>query len=555
MDYLGGVHKEHTRQMHQNIREQEQHAVMHQAEDEQQQRINQQEQPRQQASPYARFMQNLKPLPALPGQFGPAPENANASLKKRKKEYHKLKKQLKEEPRLVSEEEVKKLSRFHTKKSRDEWANKTLSHSTLTRGETMRMILDDGDYSNFENLDLVMRNLVASKALQKFQDEFHVTENSDPEVICAQISEQGGVSALLNPALRLGLSLAQRTENIPEGMKNFYRSLDEAMSTAVMVATLTHEADKKTVKKYLADKGLSNSDADADKVIAVNQAQQIQIAKRLLLMQLSDFRKITTEENKTVSGTGWDKSMAVALSHCSRIVLTLPKLDHDGASNANDQRNMWRTIMTTGGDNLAEDNPRASSTHNIQRRKVRKGGIMRSKEKKVWFNLIGQRGMNCAIGGLGNAGISGKTIFNDGSCGHFYSMYKEADEDHYGTMLMGLESDANGVTNQMGHTHDWHATAEKASSLGGQRTDEVGDKYGGRQCLLNEMSARDITTWMSALENKMLEWQGQEGGLSVGTAYATMQMLAGKKLDAEGWDFMRRTLGLPPNMRIGDPTI
>ena len=88
-------------------------------------------------------------------------------------------------------------------------------------------------------------------------------------------------------------------------------------------------------------------------------------------------------------------------------------------------------------------------------------------------------------------------------------MYKEGDEEHYGAMLMGMESDAHGVMNQMGHTHDIHATPEKASSFGGQRTDEVGNKYGGRQCDLSKKSAREITRWMTALERKMQEWQSQ----------------------------------------------
>lgn len=39
-------------------------------------------------------------------------------------------------------------------------------------------------------------------------------------------------------------------------------------------------------------------------------------------------------------------------------------------------------------------------------------------------------------------------------------MYKEGDEEHYGAMLMGMESDAHGVMNQMEHTHDIHATPE-----------------------------------------------------------------------------------------------
>ncbi len=69
---------------------------------------------------------------------------------------------------------------------------------------------------------------------------------------------------------------------------------------------------------------------------------------------------------------------------------------------------------------------------------------------------------------------------------------------------MGLESDCPGMTNQMGHIHDIKAIPEKASSLGGQRADEVGVKYGGRRCnRLQNWSPRDITKCMRLLENAM----------------------------------------------------
>ena len=64
-------------------------------------------------------------------------------------------------------------------------------------------------------------------------------------------------------------------------------------------------------------------------------------------------------------------------------------------------------------------------------------------------NYINQRGMNCAIGGLGQKGIGEKRLSNDGSCGHFYSMFKKAEAGYHGAMLMGLESDASGMVNQM----------------------------------------------------------------------------------------------------------
>lgn len=515
---------------HKNIHVEEHRQPQHEMMAPQNEMAAQQE---EQDTAYDRFFQVIKPLPPLPVAGGAAPQEEKPGYKerkRRKKAYEKLGK----ENRLLRENEVKALPQFQTKERWDKWAGETLPHSKLTREQTLKQVINDQDYSNFENLDLVMRNLVASNALLKFVREYHINENSDPDAICAQIQQNStGVTGLLDPTLRLGLSLAQRSNDFPPEMQTFFRKLDEAMSTAVMVSTLTHVADQNAVKTYFEGKGSADADGDASKAIEANKAQQIQIAKRLLLMQISNFQKVTTVKKhrfKTdeIREENWDKSMAVALSHCSRVVLTLPK--QDVFSSANAHKKMWQSILTTDGANTAQDNSRASSTHNLKRRRVNKRG----RELKVLFNLIGQRGMNCAIGGLGNAGVSGKTLCNDGSCGHFYSMYKEADSNNYGAMLMGLESDANAVTNQMGHTHDWHATAEKASSLGGQRTDEVGDKYGGRQCDLSEIPANTITLWMTALENAMLYWQSQPGGMSSAEAVRAMQMISGKKLDADG---------------------
>ena len=151
--------------------------------------------------------------------------------------------------------------------------------------------------------------------------------------------------------------------------------------------------------------------------------------------------------------------------------------------------------------------------------------------------------MNCAIGGLGNNGVGGELLGNDGSCGHFYSMYKEADADHNGAMLMGLESDAAGVMNQMGHTHDLFATPEKASSLGAQRTDEVGEKYGGRQCDLTGKTSESIADALIALEKKMLQWQAQPEGMGSDDAKQLMRLLAGKKMGLQEWRTYHQIVG------------
>ena len=553
-------------QQQQQMQEQEQQ--MHQGPVGQQQQMQAQAQAQQHRMPtvYERFFQNLKPLPHIPVAQGPAPVEAPAQTKAQKREQKRLEKrraseakadyadyvkQMKETPRLMDEGELHRLKVFQSAATREAWAKEQLPHSALTREDTLKQILNDGDYSNFENLDQVMRNVVATRALKQFLHDYDIQNgHANPAQICQQIRASGaGVSALLNPGLRLALSLAQNMDEFSDEFKSFCRRLDDEMSTEVMVATLTAQADAARVVAYYS--GVGNGQnmhavEDANRAIEANKAQQIQIAKRLLLMQLSDFSKITTDTDGSERVGEWDRSMAVALSHCSRVVLTMPKIG-EYAGNADEQQAMWRSIMTINGENTAQDNRRASSTHSIERRRVVPGEgatLRKSKEKKVLFNFIGQRGMNCAIGGLGNPGVGGKTILNNGSCGHFYSMYKEGDEEHYGAMLMGMESDAHGVMNQMGHTHDIHATPEKASSFGGQRTDEVGNKYGGRQCDLSKKSAREITRWMTALERKMQEWQSQPNGMSGAEAEEAMRLLAGESLHVWNWTRMSELLGM-----------
>lgn len=486
-----------------------------------------------QVNKYENLYNRLQRLPEDTVAGGEPVSNENVSFKERKRREREVKQQKEEykefgkKQGLLDMEEIAALPLFHTEYGREAWKNEKVPRSQLTREQTMKKILEENDYSNFENLDSVMRNVVASSALAKFIKEYEVTKRSDPEKLCKRIIEKEdkgmGVSGLLNPGLRLGLSLAQKTEGIGEEMKDLFRRLDEAMSTAVMVSTMTAIPIRRNLERYYEEKKVDNPDTKVEEAIKANKAQQIQIAKRLLLMQLSNFKKIDNNGKEE----RWDKSMAVALSHCSRVVVTLPEQDTKDSKSLYQER-MWRAIMTTRGENLAQDNRRGGSTHSVERRKVNDhSGI--TKEKKVLVNMVGQRGMNCAIGGLGYEGVGKKILCNDGSCGHFYSMYKEADADHYGTLLMGLESDAHGVMNQMGHTHDIHATPEKASSLGGQRVDEVGKKYGGRQCDLTHISAKEIAEKMEQLEQYMERMQSE--GLAVYEEYqSVMSMLAGKTM-------------------------
>lgn len=491
--------------------------------------------------PYEEFFEDISELPqrvaAGEGEPPQEPKPGYKERKRRREKFDKILKENKQAPHFATDDEKEALAKLlQTKQGREYWANTKIGDTSLTRQEILQQIINKGDCSNFELLDNFSRNLVAEKALKQMMEMHPLSDTSWISSIGFEIMQRGkGVSGLMNPALRLGISLACQSPHYDRRTKQLLRSLDTWMTTTIMEKTLLSAPQKEDLKAIYMKPGVDESEAGykARCVIAENKAQQIQIAKRLLLMHLSDFKVKRTDENNQVTYTPWVTSVSVALSHCSRVALTLPEVKPEEEANTEKMHHeMWESIFDVYGGNYAEDNRRGSSTHKILRRKVSQlGDVKESKEEKKLCNFFGQRGMNCAIGGLGNAGVGGKMLLNDGTCGHFYSMYEEGDRTHYGAMLMGIESDAFAKKNQLGHVHTIFATREKASSFGAQRTDEIGDKYGGRQCDLTKLSAQEIKEWMELLERAMREWQKTTKDMKRGEL--AMKMLAGPKMSKE----------------------
>lgn len=488
---------------------------------------------------YHSFLQNLATPPAEVQVPEQNPYRQPAAGRKERRRQRKKLESMGRKNTLMSAEDMQELAQnktFTDQKMRKDWEAAKNRQSQISNLEVMQQ-LAAGDYSNFENVQPVIKNVAASRKYQEFRRNYPAIAmdgNFPAEELVQQMKAEHGVSALMDPALRLGLSLARHTEDVPETEKENCRRLDEAMSRELMYETLTHVEDSNTyTERLIRECGVPEGAAAdvANRELSGAMAQQTEIAKRLLLMQLSDFKVYDKQGN----ASAWDAPVAVALSHCRRIVLTMPTEQTQGQTT---ERAMWNSIFHTANNFVAADRSRTASTHSLKRRKVRAEG--RTKEKKVLVNLIGQRGMNCAIGGIGNTGISGKMIRNNGSCGHFYSMYKEGTGDSYGAILFGLESDAAGVVNQMGHKHDHHAKPEAASSLGGQRVDEIGADYGGRQCDLTHLTPAQITAWMNALETKLSQWNETKDPRK----QEVMRLLTGRKLTAEEIGNLKQTLGV-----------
>jgi hypothetical protein len=303
-----------------------------------------------------------------------------------------------------------------------------------------------------------------------------------------------GSQGMLNPVLRLGISLGMRS-GLGEFDKKFFHNLDNELCRQIMVNTLA--------QKY------THGSDDAD--VLRNAASQVHIAKNLFLAQMGSMQKITEKvipsgkrhkkDTKIRSKGAWDTNVAAAFGHCSRVHYIMPPMQQQ--SDETKHKAMWDSFFklktrdkdvdgldgSSGGRKL-----RGASTHDLQRRKV--NGDTSAKELKriiINPNTTGQYGMNVAVGGLNRTGVGGNVLKNDGTCGHLYSMHKDADVGVCGGYIVGFESDEYNKTNQLGHTHDMFATGEKSSSFGGQRTDEIGAKYGGREVDLSGFSPEEIS--------------------------------------------------------------
>ena len=424
---------------------------------------------------------------------------SDKEVKKQKEEF--VKKRKKKEGLAMSNKEKGEFENLLKEKwTRDNWMKE--KHGKYTNEEILRQI-NDGDNSNFEKLDGVFRDMVAENFLNSYDVFLDFKDKELDEAGLKEMVDKIEADGMFfNPLFRLGLSQRARVKEA-NGETSIYRKIDNEIARRIMARTLSYEMNDTEKKEYEAHL-MKNSKLDEGQALQererqekIEKAKRAQMAKQLLLMHLGKLKVITEGTEKEP-----DVPMASVLAHCSRTMIITPALD---GAKAEDE--MWDSILKhhrkgengqEGYFNDAQIKRRGSSTHSFVRRGVsERHGV----EKKKLFNFVRQTGMDVAIGGMGTAGVDGKIIDQDGSCGHVYGMRKKSEKGKNGGYLFGYESDSYGHTNQLGHTHDLKATGEKASSFLSHRVDEIGDKYGGRQADVSNIDVEKIIACMKAVDN------------------------------------------------------
>lgn len=452
--------------------------------------------------------------------------------KSRKKYYESQKKKAKTHGGgVMDEKEIAAMEHLRTSKwGQKDWMKQKVGGET--QGDIYNQVLQ-GRYENFEKLDVTLRNTLASRYMQEVFT-MPVAGQTPGEYVRA-LKKKAGMQGLMNPLFRLGMSLAMKNgwNGVP---KEYFRQMDDKCGTEIMLETLSRRISQ-------ADMPQNQAGNFGDAKAKMEKGQKF-MATNLFLMHLGNMTKVTSTDGEK-SSEPWADDVATAMTHCSRVAVTTPVFrvrqgEQESAAKAEYQE-MWKKLRGTSdsgavGTDFTGENSyglfrRGASTHSFNPRKLSKPSPF--KEKKVVANFFGQEGVNVAIGGLYNGGVGGQTIKQDGSCGHIYSMRQEETKDQCGGFLLGFESDAHKMTNQLGHTHGF-GNGEYASSFGSQRVDEIGDKYGGRQVDVSHMSAGAINEHLEALHRYM----DHANANNIDTT-PVMEKLVGKHMNAQGLsDFM-----------------
>lgn len=321
-----------------------------------------------------------------------------------------------------------------------------------------------GDYSQFEKLNPEKREELAVKymeAVSRRHPQLGVTR-PDSGVLDDLLKEQA-----MNPAFRLGCSL--RAKSGDRAADN-YKGYDDFMNTYLMEQSLTPLDN--TRLENLKKEGLTGE--KLNQAVEQNIEKQVMLAKTLFMAHLGKAQLVEAgAPGQAPQREELDRPVASMMAHCSRTAYVFPPGD------SAQQNKLFDSVLGPDMGKAAGVHRRMAATHSV----ASGPSIDDFKELKK-LSLTNQYGMNIAIGGAGNPGIGGpdgpQTLKNDGSCGHMYMHVDKGGVNKCSSLLVGFESDAPGVTNQLGHTHDTKATPESMSSFLGQRTDEMGAKYGGR---------------------------------------------------------------------------
>ena len=357
--------------------------------------------------------------------------------------------------------------------------------------------ISDYKHGQFNHYNSLSEGMIACLATQEF---VRLMAKFAPEELSPDNPEfmKYAKTQSLNPYFRQALALAVNTPVLPEHTRTACAEINVQLNEYLMQQTLApvNEAQRIGIYNELADKN------KLEATIEKNRLSQLTCAKTLFLMQFGGPH--TMQANG--ANAEYQGSMAELLTHGGRTSILLGK----GATGENTLENkLFHDIR--GADNGTSVYGRSFASHAIKStgQKWQAGADAYRESKSV--TISDNYGMNIGIGGVGNL-CNDKVILPEGADGHIYMKKVESTAERGGTMLVGFESEAPGMTGRTGHKHSIKADPSRISPFMSNKNGP-GAKIGGRVV--------DLSLWKPEAVGALLDAFGKE--------YGNLQVLANRR--------------------------
>jgi hypothetical protein len=272
----------------------------------------------------------------------------------------------------------------------------------------------------------------------------------------------------LDPVMRTYL---QRAANLQSGdAKNSMLRIEDQLNLRVWQTTMHKQEVQEGPPPVTPEQTASQNKAN------------MQMAKMLYLMHIgqANFKGVENYLGGQAMVAGKSAiPMTKFLSHGGRTQILTPKKGIKG-SDSNDDFDK-SLFGKTGKQSDRKATSRAFATHFVtqEKQKERSGKIPAF--RALFSPGTKHFGIDMAIGGLGNVGINGAAVAQDGTTGHMYVGRRTATYDNGGSLSIGMETSRPGTISSVGLIHDWHAYSAYNSSTMGRKDDRFGAKVSGRQ--------------------------------------------------------------------------
>ena len=346
-----------------------------------------------------------------------------------------------------------------------------------------------GDHSRFNHLPPFLREYYGKKSLEEFFGEAREIPLLDREMKnrLKGMAQRPEFRYMITQLIERN-AVDQNGHPISEQLREYDRFMNQYMLSQTL-APITPTEKSRLQRKF--------DDATAEDMISANKEKQRFMAKTLFMAQLGRADIFTEGE----TAAPFNDNVTELFSHGSRVIFTLPAGNSASQSALFDE---WKHRALEK--NVLSKNRMA--THDMTRRHVDENGEktqdtqeikLKLKEQldnreftKKPFTLFDNYGMNIPLGGLGKTFNKADCVDGQGAFGHFYIRAKEGEPSRCGSILIGLENAAPGVSSCIGQHHGVKAFSHDMSPFFSGRTN-IGKAYGGREIDLSHFQANELT--------------------------------------------------------------